>query len=36
MPDDVWGPAWVEWRYDDEYIGWAPLRPMQHSMFHSE
>ena len=27
MPDDVWGPAWVEWRYDDEYIGWAPLPP---------
>ena len=20
-PDDVWGPAWVEWRYDDDYIG---------------
>ena len=27
MPDDVWAPAWVEWRYDDEYIGWAPLPP---------
>jgi hypothetical protein len=27
MPDDVWGPAWVEWRYDDDYIGWAPLPP---------
>jgi hypothetical protein len=27
MPDDVWGPAWVEWRYDDNYIGWAPLPP---------
>ncbi len=26
-PDDVWGPAWVEWRYDDDYIGWAPLPP---------
>ncbi len=26
-PDDVWGPAWVEWRYDDDYIGWAPLTP---------
>ena len=21
----MWGPAWVEWRYDDDYIGWAPL-----------
>jgi hypothetical protein len=27
IPDDVWGPAWVEWRYDDSYIGWAPLPP---------
>ena len=25
IPDDTWGPAWVEWRYDDTYIGWAPL-----------
>jgi len=25
IPDNVWGPAWVEWRYDDDYIGWAPL-----------
>jgi len=27
VPDDVWGPAWVEWRYDNSYIGWAPLPP---------
>jgi len=27
IPGDVWGPAWVEWRYDDDYIGWAPLPP---------
>lgn len=27
IPDDVWGPAWVEWRYNDDYIGWAPLPP---------
>ncbi len=27
MPDDVWAPAWVEWRYNDFYIGWAPLPP---------
>lgn len=27
IPDDVWGPAWVDWRYSDEYIGWAPLPP---------
>ncbi|MCI0708141.1 MAG: hypothetical protein L0Y80_11730 [Ignavibacteriae bacterium] len=27
IPDRVWGPAWVEWRYNDDYIGWAPLPP---------
>ena len=27
VPDRVWGPSWVEWRYDDDYIGWAPLPP---------
>ncbi len=27
MPDYQWGPSWVEWRYDDDYIGWAPLPP---------
>ncbi len=27
IPDYTWGPAWVEWRYDDDYIGWAPLTP---------
>ena len=32
IPDDVWGPAWVEWRYDDDYIGWAPLGP--YATFH--
>ena len=27
VPDYEWAPAWVEWRYDDDYIGWAPLSP---------
>jgi len=27
VPDYEWAPAWVEWRYDDNYIGWAPLSP---------
>jgi hypothetical protein len=26
-PDYDWAPSWVEWRYDDSYIGWAPLPP---------
>ncbi|MBK6914355.1 MAG: hypothetical protein IPH11_12135 [Ignavibacteriales bacterium] len=27
VPDYEWSPAWVEWRYDNDYIGWAPLSP---------
>ncbi|MEZ4339522.1 MAG: DUF6600 domain-containing protein, partial [Sandaracinaceae bacterium] len=27
IPDDVWGPAWVDWREDEGSIGWAPLGP---------
>lgn len=26
-PDTVWGPAWVSWRYNDAYCGWAALPP---------
>ncbi len=27
IPGYRWAPAWVEWRYNDIYIGWAPLSP---------
>ncbi|MCB9870802.1 MAG: hypothetical protein H6837_13180 [Planctomycetes bacterium] len=27
VPGTVWGPAWVSWRSDDTFIGWAPLPP---------
>lgn len=27
IPDTEWGPAWVTWRSNDEYYGWAPLGP---------
>ena len=27
MPDTVWGPSWVTWRYSNDYCGWAPLPP---------
>jgi hypothetical protein len=27
IPDNVWGPAWVDWRYGDQYVGWAPEPP---------
>lgn len=26
-PDYEWGPAWVAWRSNDDYVGWAPLPP---------
>ena len=32
IPGTIWGPAWVEWRYNDSYVGWAPLPPYAH--FH--
>ncbi len=27
VPGYDWAPAWVEWRYSDDVIGWAPLGP---------
>ena len=27
VPGDVWAPAWVQWRYSDNYVGWAPIGP---------
>lgn len=27
IPDTEWGPAWVVWRSNPGYYGWAPLRP---------
>jgi len=27
IANDVWGPAWVDWRYSDQYVGWAPEPP---------
>ena len=27
VPGRRWGPAWVAWRYGDDYAGWAPLPP---------
>jgi hypothetical protein len=27
VPGTVWGPAWVSWRWNDQYVGWAPLPP---------
>ena len=27
VPGTEWAPAWVAWRYSDDYVGWAPLPP---------
>jgi hypothetical protein len=27
VPGVDWGPAWVDWRASDSYVGWAPLMP---------
>lgn len=27
VPDTVWAPAWVSWRWGGRYIGWAPIPP---------
>ena len=27
VPGDEWAPAWVDWRYGEDYVGWAPLPP---------
>jgi hypothetical protein len=27
VPGDMWAPAWVSWRKNNDYVGWAPLPP---------
>lgn len=27
VPGYEWGPAWVSWRTNNDYLGWAPLPP---------
>src|SRR5262245_53120137 len=27
VPGEEWGPAWVDWRRGDDYVGWPPLPP---------
>ncbi len=27
ITSDEWAPAWLNWRYGDDYVGWAPLPP---------
>ena len=30
VPDDVWAPAWVDWRFGGGYVGWVPIGPRYH------
>jgi hypothetical protein len=30
VPGYQWAPAWVSWRSNDDYVGWAPLPPEAH------
>ncbi|MGC3992497.1 MAG: hypothetical protein QM796_22910 [Chthoniobacteraceae bacterium] len=30
VPGTQWAPAWVSWRSNDDYVGWAPLPPEAH------
>lgn len=32
IPGYDWSPAWVEWRYGGDFVGWAPLGP--YAVFH--
>jgi hypothetical protein len=27
VPGNDWAPAWVSWRYGNDFVGWAPLPP---------
>lgn len=27
VPGNEWGPAWVDWRHNNGYYGWAPMGP---------
>jgi hypothetical protein len=27
VPGETWAPAWVSWRKNNDYVGWAPLPP---------
>jgi hypothetical protein len=32
VPGVSWGPAWVQWRMSDQYVGWAPVGPPGYDM----
>ena len=31
VPDSEWAPAWVAWRWNETFVGWAPLPPEAYS-----
>src|SRR5690606_18244380 len=32
-PGYEWAPAWVSWRYGDDWVAWVPLAPDFHPWF---
>ncbi|HTE55920.1 MAG TPA: DUF6600 domain-containing protein [Kofleriaceae bacterium] len=30
VPGSTWAPAWVDWRFGGDVVGWAPLAPRHH------
>ncbi|HSZ75064.1 MAG TPA: DUF6600 domain-containing protein, partial [Rhizomicrobium sp.] len=36
VPGYVWAPAWVVWRSDSDYMGWAPMPPDEHFLAGDE
>ncbi|MGH6737416.1 MAG: DUF6600 domain-containing protein [Methyloceanibacter sp.] len=33
VPGDTWAPAWVQWRYGDDQVGWAPVPPSSYGAY---
>ena len=33
VPGYEWGPAWVSWRTGGDYVGWAPLPPVNNEIY---
>jgi hypothetical protein len=36
VPGDEWGPAWVNWRQGDNFVGWAPTPPDEYAEVEEE
>src|SRR5262249_41211053 len=34
VPGSTWAPAWVDWRFGEGFIGWAPLAPVGETVYY--